>query len=234
VIIPSTNTAVERDYNLLRPDGVTFHFSRMWAKMLINSDEEASSALGTIRETLEASIRYVVTCEPDHLIAGMSSETFMGGVEGSKRFIERAQAISGLSVTTGADASRAALTTLGAKKVAVLTPYQEVIDIQVERYFNELGYEVSEVRGLKVPVATAGAQVPEDTLKDLCRELNRPDVDAIVQAGSNLSVTPIAKEMEAELGKPVIAINVASVWHGLRTLGIEDQIPGYGTLLEDH
>ena len=55
----------------------------------------------------------------------------------------------------------------------------------------------------------------------------------IVQAGTNLSVTLIAEEMERELGKPVIPINVACVWHALRAVGLDENIPGFGSLLVD-
>ena len=43
-----------------------------------------------------------------------------------------------------------------------------------------------------------------------------------------------AAEMEIELGKPVIAINTATVWHAYRTNGIMDKISGWGSLLEKH
>jgi maleate isomerase len=50
----------------------------------------------------------------------------------------------------------------------------------------------------------------------------------------NLLAGKAAAEMEIELGKPVIAINTATVWHAYRTNGIMDQIQGWGSLLEKH
>ena len=43
----------------------------------------------------------------------------------------------------------------------------------------------------------------------------------------------MAAEVEAELGKPVIAINAATLWHALRTNGIDDRMEGFGRLLRD-
>ena len=43
-----------------------------------------------------------------------------------------------------------------------------------------------------------------------------------------------AAQLEIELGKPVIAINVATLWHALRANDIDDQIDGFGSLLRDH
>jgi maleate isomerase len=234
VIIPSTNTAVERDYNLIRPDGVTFHTARMWIQPTVASDKEAEEALQQLRAAIDTAIRDVLTCFPDHLIAGMSSETFMGGLEGNTQFVKRAEESSGLSVTSGASAVKAALDLYGAKRIAVLTPYQQVIDTQVERYFDDLGYDLVRMIGLRVEKSTGAAGISHDRLREVLRELDGPDVDAIVQAGTNLSVTLIAEEMERELGKPIIPINVACVWHAFRAAGIDDRIAGFGSLLETY
>ena len=44
----------------------------------------------------------------------------------------------------------------------------------------------------------------------------------------------MAAELEKELGKPVIAINLATMWHAFRVDGIEDRIAGFGSLMEKH
>ena len=68
----------------------------------------------------------------------------------------------------------------------------------------------------------------------MIQDLNGPDVEAIVQVGTNLSMVRLADEAERELGKPVIAINAATMWHALRTNGISDQLQGFGSLLREH
>jgi maleate isomerase len=59
-------------------------------------------------------------------------------------------------------------------------------------------------------------------------------VDALLQVGTNLSMVRLADEAERWLGKPVIAINAATLWHALRNNGIADRIAGAGPLLRDH
>jgi maleate isomerase len=63
-------------------------------------------------------------------------------------------------------------------------------------------------------------------------ELDGDGVDAIVQAGTNLSTLDIFPALEHQLGKPVIPINVATIWHALRACGIADKFHGKGWLLE--
>jgi maleate isomerase len=236
VIVPSTNTVVEADYNRMAPPGVTFHTGRMYIEQpLMDSDANFEALLAQIRGSIRVAIRDVMTCKPDSLVMGMSSETFWGGVEGNAQFIERVRVQAGLNVSTGASACRAALERYGAKRIAVLSPYQPVADRQVTRYFEEAGFEVVGFKGLRCPTATAIADVPEALLLPIIRdELNGPGVEAIVQIGTNLSMVRLADEAERWLGKPVLAINAATLWHALRTNGIPDQMRGFGSLLREH
>lgn len=105
---------------------------------------------------------------------------------------------------------------------------------QVVDFFTQMGYEVHMIHGLRCDTATVIAEVDPETIKDAFRKVNAPDVDALLQAGTNLPAARAAAEMEKELGKPVIAINTATVWHAYRTNGIMDQISGFGSLLEEH
>jgi maleate isomerase len=90
-------------------------------------------------------------------------------------------------------------------------------------------------KGLRCPTATSIAQVPETRLLPIIRdELNGPDVDAILQVGTNLSMVRLADEAERWLGKPVLAINAVTLWHALRASGIRDQMRGFGSLLREH
>jgi maleate isomerase len=201
----------------------------------MNSDASFEALLVQIRGSIRVAIRDVMTCLPDSLIMGMSSETFWGGVEGNAQFIERVKTQSGLDISTGASACRAALERCGVRRIAVLSPYQPISDRQVTRYFEEAGFTVVRFKGLRCPTATSIAEVPEAQLLPIIRdELNGPDVDAIVQVGTNLSMVRLADEAERWLGKPVIAINAATLWHALRSNGIPDQMRGFGALLREH
>jgi len=77
------------------------------------------------------------------------------------------------------------------------------------------------------------AHVQEAELRQALIEVNTNDVDALVQAGTNLSMVRLADEAERWLGKPVLAINAAIWWMALRDNGIEDKVYGSGRLLRE-
>jgi maleate isomerase len=236
VIIPSTNIGVEHDCQRILPEGVTWHFARFWVEQPdLSSDDMFLAFIAAIRKTIPDAMRDIMTCEPSHIMMGMSAETFWGGLEGNAEFEERLREYVGpeMGLTSGAAALRAALDKFGAKRVAALTPYQPVGDAQVRRFLEESGYQVTKVVGLKCDTATSIAHTPQKEVIDaVIHELEGDDVDAIVQAGTNLSTLDIFPALEYQLGKPLIPINVATIWHAFRAHGIHDRFHGKGWLLE--
>lgn len=235
VIVPSTNTVVEHDYWTAGVGGIAYRAGSMHIpNPVMGDDADFQALLGQIRASIDTAVRDVLTAEPDRLVMGMSAETFWGGAEGNAAFERRLRDRAGLPVTTGASSCRAALRVLGARRIAVFSPYQPIADREVGRFFTEAGFDVAAITGLRCPTATAIARVGEARLREVVAELDGPDVDAIVQVGTNLSFVALADRLEAELGKPVVAINAATLWHALREHGLDDQVGGAGTLLREH
>jgi len=103
----------------------------------------------------------------------------------------------------------------------------------VRRFFSEIGFEVKKIAGLSRPSATSIAETGIKQVMDAVRQVDGDDVDAIIQCGTNLSTVDIFPTLELWLEKPMIPINVATIWHALRASGIEDRITGKGRLLEE-
>lgn len=194
-----------------------------------------SSFLERLRVEMKRAVQSVCHAKVDYIVMGMSAETFWGGADGAAKFVKWVGELSGgLEVTTGAAACKAVLETYGAKKIGVITPYQPVGDQEVTDFFTQIGAEVKALYGMKCASATSISEVTKEEIKDAFRKVDGPDVELLIQAGTNLIAAHAAAELEEELGKPVIAINTATVWHAYRTNGIMDQIKGFGSLLESH
>lgn len=235
VIAPSTNTTVQPDFDDFRAPGITNHFSRIWIPdNPVQSDEDFEALMDDIRKEMDNAIHRVMTCSPDYFVMGMSSETFWDGLAQAEILKARVKELTGLEVAMGSDACRAALACYGdIKKIAVVTPYWPVGDKNVRKFFEDCGFEVTAIKGLKCDSPMKIAHVQEDELRDALIELNDTGCEAIIQAGTNMSMVRLAAEAERWFKKPVLAINTATYWYGLRDYGIHDSIPGYGRLLEE-
>lgn len=235
VIGPSTNTVVQPDFDAMKPAGVTNHYSRIIVEDA-NAISNESFREGTIQianNVLDA-VRSVMSSKPDYLSMGMSAVTFWGGKEGAVKFRKSVEDVAGLSLSCGSESLISAFNAYGGvKRVAFLSPYYPVANAQVRRFLEDHGIEVVRDICLKCPSWTAIAHVREEYLRDQLWRLDSPDIDAIVQVGTNLSMVRLAAAAELWLDKPVVAINTSTYWQALRGAGITDQFEGFGRLFSD-
>ncbi|WEO94875.1 arylmalonate decarboxylase [Streptomyces sp. FXJ1.172] len=236
VVVPSTNTSAQPEMDALRPVGVTNHTGRM----VINDDSMTDEpgfdhVMHSIRNSTHPAIESVVSCDPGVVIVGVSPESYWDGPDSHARVLESMRsAAGGRPVTMSPDAIKAALTAYGARRIGVITPYLPLGDDSVSRFFKDSGYDVVRIQGLGMPSPAQISHVTEEQLRDAVREVDGPDVEAIVQVGTNVPMVRFATAAEAWTGKPVISNNAVLYWHALRSNGIEDRVHGFGSLLARH
>ena len=240
VVAPSTNTSVQPEYDDLRPRGVTNHFARIAIPdTKVTDDDSFMVMLQSIRDATFDAVDAAMSMEPGCVIMGMSAETFWDGVEGAellhRRLLERTGGIPVIMGSTAVDAAIKAYETASRpiRRIGIITPYMPVGDRNVRKFFEDQGYEVVHLVGLKSPSPMLIAHESRQTLKRAVIEVSE-GVDAIIQAGTNLAFAEVAAMAEFWLEKPVIAINTATYWHALRSMGITDQVDGFGALMAQH
>lgn len=240
LLVPSTNTAVEVEYNKMRPEGVVLATRGcLIPPFKVTTEDEFVAMVKAIGDATEQGLRDALTCKPDHVIFGYSAETFWDGKERSdrefKKYNDIAQEVGGCNITFGAQAIMDALACYPrVKKVGVITPYMPVGDNMVVKFMSDIGYEVVRIQGHSSPGPVEIAHEPFGKTRQLVHEVDGDDVDMILQAGTNLYFAELAAQMEQELGKPVLSINALTFWHALRSNGIADRVSGFGSLLAEH
>jgi maleate isomerase len=233
IVVPSTNTVVQPECEMLKPRGVTNHVGRSTLKTTTISEQGFAEHLRAMRAGMDEAIEQLMTCRPDHLVFGVAIEAFQGGVKGAEEFQKTLADKAGVSATIGSTAAVAALKAFGARRISVLTPHQPTGDEIVRSYLAEAGFEIVKLVGLKCATPWAIAEIPPETVRTHLRDLNGDNVDAILQVGTNLANATTAAEAERWFGKPVLCLNVVSYWRALRTCGVQDRVFGYGRILEE-
>jgi maleate isomerase len=235
VLGPSTNTIVQPDFDDLRPVGVTNHYSRIAIpNNPVNDNESFLKLVDNINKATLDAIDVLRTCEMDYMIMGMSAATFWNGREGAAQYIKMMEDRAQVKVSCGSFGTEAALNLYKAKRIAFLSPYFEVANKEVRRFYSDCGFTVVRDICLERPSPVQIAHTTDEICRQTLRKLDGDDVDAIVQVGTNLSMIRLAAAAEIFLGKPVIAINTATYWHALRAQGITDKVAGFGNLMECH
>ena len=235
VLIPSTNTSVQPEFDDMRPVGVTNHISRIRIPNIpLQSDADFNKLIDLIGSAQDEAVVSAMSCEPDRLVLGISAETFWGGFQMSVKLKQHLLEMTKLPVSMGSEACEEVLKLYDAKTLGVVTPYWPVGDRNVIQFFEEAGFKVKRIEGLKRTSPVDIAHTTEAELRAALVKLDGDDVDALIQVGTNLAMARLAAQAEVWLKKPVFAINTAIYWHALRHSGIEDKVDGFGSLLTKH
>jgi maleate isomerase len=236
VIAPSTNTAVQPEFDAMRPRGVTNQMARVVIPDTpVGTDTEFASMMTQVRASIEGALATVLACSPGAVILGMSAETFWEGVMDASALQTHLESRAGVKVILGAQACQAAIQRYGGiRRISLITPYMPSGDAQVRRAFSDLGLEVVNLLGLKCNSPLLMAHESPERLRRAVREVDDSSVELILQVGTNLAFSGVAAEAERWLGKPVLSVNTCTYWHALRSSGIEDRYDGFGSLLMEH
>lgn len=236
-LVPSTNTSAQPEIDDLRPAGVTNHISRMVIRNTTMIEQPGfDTVLDDIRNSATPSIASLCTANPDIVVIGVSPEGFWSGPHDQAKVVAAfEEQAGGRPVVTSADAITTALSALGGlRRVAIMTPYLALGDTTVRRFFDDQGFDVVAIEGLGAETPEAIASIGPDRLRAAVATLNSPDVQAIVQVGTNVAMARFAVAAELILDKPVLSNNAVLYWHALRRLGITDRQPHAGLLFAHH
>lgn len=142
----------------------------------------------------------------------------------------RITAATGRPATTTSDALLAAFEALKAKRIVLVTPYIESVNLREIDFLEHHGYEVISHVGLGCLEGTSMAAVTPSQWVDLVRGHQNDSADVYFLSCTAINVMSVIDTLERELGRPVVTSNQAMLWHCLRLLGRFEAVDGLGAL----
>jgi maleate isomerase len=239
LIVPSSNTTMETELPALlarrelagRPERFTFHAARARMRHVTPEELDAMNAQ-TVRAAAE-----LADLRPD-VVATACLVAIMAQGAGfhctAEEQIRTALAQEGADppVVSSAGALLAALEALGARRVALVTPYVKSLTERVVGYLESAGLEVQDALSLEVADNRAVASLEPTDLLGHQRRLDLSGCDALVlSACVQMQSLPVLDAVERACGLPTVSAATATTWALLRELDLEPAIPGAGTLL---
>jgi len=135
-------------------------------------------------------------------------------------------------VVSSAGALLRALHAIGARRVAIVTPYAPALTDVVIEYLDTHAIEVTEAVSLNVTDNVDVGRIDPQDLIDVARGIDIRDADALVLSVCvQMPSLPVIPAVERELGLPVLSTTTATVFDLLRRLDLQPDVPDAGSLL---
>ncbi len=220
LMIPLQNANMQPEYEAMRPDGVS---NQIYRFSLAAPDDVPEAVLGALPGARG--------CFPDLILCGNSLEMRHWSVDRQSRYRAQVQeAVPEVPVITATDATVAALRTVGARKIAVLSPMSEVYSKSVADFYGAMGFDVISHHWLEVALPQEIIAVSTNRIRAAFDEMDSRDVDCFLHVGGALGVVDMIDGLEEHLGRPVISVNAASYWYALRKIGVTDPLDRGGRI----
>jgi maleate isomerase len=238
LIVPSSNTTMEielaelfRRRQQAAPDRFSFHSARMrmtqvTPEALAVMDRESGRCAAELADAECDIVAYA--CLVAVMVAGKGAH-----IAAAQRLSQAASRDQPTPVVTSAGALGAAISAIGATRIALIAPYLPSLTERVVDYLADLGIEVVDAVSLGVSDNRRVGRLDPADLVPLSRSLNLARADAVVlSACVQMPSLPAIPEVEHRLGLPVLSAATATARELLSGLGLQPMVHGAGYLLE--
>ena len=232
LIVLENDQTVEAELATLWPEGVAAFATRIpmedrvTAESLLAMETRIPEAAGLLPEIMGF----------DVIGYGCTSAATLIGEERVSAALHRAH--PKVANTNPISAVLAAMEALGARRIAVITPYNAQVTTGIVSLLEDRGLDVAAAGSFLEESDATVARITETAVADAVREmvansigdLDAEALDAVFVSCTSLRAYGVAADLESELGVAVVSSNLAFGWHLLRLAGINDQLEGLGRL----
>ena len=231
ILTPSSNTALEPLTSAIVSGlpGVSAHFARFTVTEISLRDQ----ALGQFDDSkiLEAA-KLLADARVDSIGWSGTSSGWLG-FDRDEQLCRRITEATGLPATTSVLALNEALEKSGARDFALVTPYLGSVQDAIVANYRRSGLNVTAEQHLDLQVNFSFAEVTEEEIARLVREVAQSRPKAITTFCTNLRAAHLVPRLEEEIGIPIYDTVSTVIWKQLRMAGVDARkVRGWGRLFQ--
>ena len=226
LVVLATDYTIEHEMRMLvNLPGVDIYHAR-----IANSPNISPDSLRAMEPLITATAELILPGDTlDVLAYACTSASIVLGTSTVAKNLNAAKPEA--KTTNPAFAAFEAFAALGAKRIAVLTPYAKNVNAMVQNSLEDAGFDVPVFGSFNEPHDPTVAAIDSQSLKTgIARIIEGQDVDAIFISCTSVRIVADVAAIETELDIPVTSSNHALAWHCLRLAGIDDKQPELGRL----
>lgn len=219
LIVPSSNTVNEPEFQAQLPTGVSLHTARL------PLDDVTADSLQTMADNTEECADLLAAADVDIIAYGCTTGSLVKGPGYDEEIETRITNHTGIPAVATAAAIKRAFDELGLSQLIIITPYIDDLNQREEAFLNSAGYDVIAIDGIgHTDNLHIGREHPE-TAYQMAKELAADEADGVFISCTNYRTFEIIESLEADIGIPVVTSNQATLWNILQELEIPPAHP---------
>ena len=210
VLVPPSNPSVEPEMQRLLHPAMTLYAARL-ATMPGTTLEERN------RRYIELYRNAVTAFGELHLAAlviGLTGPSYRLLPEGDAALSRELSAHAGKPVATASLAIAEALSSLGARRLCLVSPYPDWLTAEATAYWRAAGYEVVQV--IKMSDTFRAYELTHDEVAAALSRVDHGRIDATVMSGTGMLTLPAILAARKPGTRPILSSNLCSAWWLLR------------------
>lgn len=225
-IIPSSNRMVEPQLQRLAPEGVVPHFTR------IGMTNRHKAPLERLVPRIVEAAALLADSRCDVTVLQCTGTSMSGGVDGEREVMRLIEQATGRPALSAASSLMAAFAALGARRLVFVSETAQPGHDAKRAYLCEAGFDIVADRAMGLAGTDAYCAAPPEFWFDAVCALRNDAAEAYFVSCANIRSIDVIEALEEALGRPVVTSNQAALWAALRTVGIDDAVPGLGRLMQ--
>ncbi|MDY6819616.1 MAG: maleate cis-trans isomerase [Halobacteriales archaeon] len=215
LIVPSSNTTNEPEFRGVLPAGVSVHTARM------HLEGTTADELAAMAENAATAADLLSTADVDVIAYGCTTGSLVHGPGHDEEIEHEIEMETDIPTVATAASVKRAFEYLGLESIAIATPYIDELNEREREFLEAAGYTVTGIDGLDIePNLGIGRRRPEIAYRR-ARAVDTGVADGIFISCTNFRTFEIIERLEADLGKPVVTSNQATLWDALRHIDID-------------
>jgi len=201
LVVPENNTTMHHELLAWLPIGSSCEVVRVpRGKGLLTQE-----TLPAYKESTIAVCQEGADSKFDIVAYGCTAAGFILGPKGDREMAERIASVTGKPVVTTAASMVQALQAINAKKISLLTPYQDNVNDQLKLFLLAGDIHVQHFDSFYAPDVIALGNITAKQVQERAATLFAKDVDALFIACSQLPTLEILDKLSQTFKKPVLS-----------------------------
>jgi maleate cis-trans isomerase len=223
---PTVMEVVPYEFYRFAPDGVGL------VGVTCSIEDWSSNPFDKGLAQVTAAATYLGARAVDFIIHGGGPLTTARGKGFEETIVKEIETVAKAPATTGVRAAMEAFRHLGARRIAIASPYSDRHNQALSAYLELHDFDLVWVEGMNLPFRRLSSVPPADIRRFAGNVIARaPRCDALYLPCPQWQAGQTVDALEREIGMPAIAYSHAGFFAAFKALGIKDPIRGHGRLL---